>query len=234
MMNRIFSLSFFKAFALILLISSCGKEPDVDRVINQKSSKTSARLGVGTNSYHDCPDGYHYFQGDCIADETTDINPNTISFNTSASSVTTWQDHSEARIKFTPGSNNFTLLELYDYSNPSAPVFAGESLIIKIINSGSYTYTSYYNYDGKRIGILTSENQYFRSFAPDYTGSPDGPDFAARYFGNWGRCVAKDFGFMTNGTAMGSLTALGCAAFGPECAAAVGVSCAVAAAIWDY
>ncbi|WP_420149543.1 hypothetical protein [Spirosoma sp.] len=222
------------AVLLTLITTSCSEKPGIETT--QVQPQETPR--VKTNSWYECPAGYHYFQGNCVADESVDINTNSITFNYGASNTVTWNGHSDVRIKFTPGTDNYTLAEMFNYTDPNNHTFTGERLILKIVNSGAYDYTYYFSYNGKRLGVMTSQStgsgHQFVSFSPDFTDDPDSPAFAGKYGSNWGKCVAKTLNTFVSGSTIGALTGLGCMAFGAECAVTIGLACAAGAAIWNY
>ncbi|GAB4044605.1 hypothetical protein [Spirosoma litoris] len=221
---------------MVIGLNSCEKNQEP---VSFNSGNKSARIGPQPNVL-DCPSGQHwdYSLNQCIDDNYWDIDPGSISFNSSASSMVAWSgaSHSEVLVKITPGTMNgqtYHLCELYDNHNTSAPFAIGESILIKI-GSGS---TSYYDMYGQRLGVMshstTSSGTTFSGFAADFS-DPNSAAYNSKYFGNWGRCVGKTLATMAGGTVIGSLTALGCMAFGPECAVTIGLSCAAAATIWNY
>lgn len=223
----------------IFWATSCNTvHDDSVKPISINQAKNSNEISPNNIPPGGCPDGYEWNNriGQCepVPVDYGDINPNTITYNSSEAYFTSYSDiPPEWNVKITPGNiindKKYYHLELFKNGNP-----VNETLIIGITRISSFDYTDYYDHNGTRHGQLKVYNGTFKGWEPTYTGAPGGTDYNRRNLvGLWGQCVGSVINQMADGSVIGSAAGLSCFAWGPPCAASIGIGCTIMAlALW--
>lgn len=114
---------------------------------------------------------------------------------------------------------------LFNYVSSNNEVYQ-EQFVHEVISENGVTTSNFYDVDGNLLFYLTVEGDDIRI----YKGKSES---AERFFRESGwlstsaECVGNVLDQMTDGSIIGSASALGCMAWGVGCAVAVGVSCGI-------